>query len=194
MQTNNIVDMSEYRAMVATLAKPGETILATMTPEKAHLWHMATGIMGELTEALLAYANQDFNNLEEELGDTEFYFEGACQVLMHSVNHTIQSDDYLPWDMVGKSIQEAIIASGEVLDCTKKYIVYNDDSRKDGIIKRLNELRFCLDNIYRSSGVSHNIALWGNQQKLLKGSNARYSDGQYTDKAAQVRADKPTGE
>ena len=87
--------------MVSRLAKPGVAILNTLTPEKCHLWHMATGVngeAGELTDAVkkaVAYNKElDRDNVIEELGDLEFYLEGLRQglgitrdeTLTHNIN------------------------------------------------------------------------------------------------------------
>lgn len=73
----------EHAAMVAKLKKPGEDILATLTPEKVDMMHMAFGLAGEAGEILdnikrHVFYNKPFNrdNLVEELGDIEFYMEG----------------------------------------------------------------------------------------------------------------------
>lgn len=72
-----------YEEMVAALAKPGEDILATLTPTQAHLLHMAVGIAGEAGELLDAIKKHvvynkplDMENVIEENGDLEFYLEG----------------------------------------------------------------------------------------------------------------------
>lgn len=93
--------MIKHHEMVAALAKPGEDILATLTPEKCHLWHMATGVSGEAGELLDAVKKQvaynkeiDRENVIEELGDLEFYMEGLRQglnitreeTLAHNIN------------------------------------------------------------------------------------------------------------
>lgn len=59
-----------------------------ITPEQAHLLHMAIGIAGEATELLEAVFNHivtnnplDVVNVVEELGDGEFYAEGLRQGL-----------------------------------------------------------------------------------------------------------------
>lgn len=75
-----------HQLMVSRLVKPGEDILATLTPEKVDLWHMSTGVVGEageLSEAVkkhVAYGKKiDFDNVMEELGDLEFYMQGIRQ-------------------------------------------------------------------------------------------------------------------
>lgn len=57
--------------------------LGTLTPQKAHLLHMAMGVVGEAGELAKAVGDHgfldedlDMENLVEELGDLEFYLEG----------------------------------------------------------------------------------------------------------------------
>ncbi len=71
-----------HAAMVARLAKPGEAILAVMTPRGADLLHGAVGVSGEAGELLDAVKKHvvynkglDRENIVEELGDMEFYME-----------------------------------------------------------------------------------------------------------------------
>jgi NTP pyrophosphatase (non-canonical NTP hydrolase) len=78
----------EYSQMVEALCKPGVDILTQLTPQQAHVWHMATGVSGEAGELLDAvkkwaiYQKKlDVANVVEELGDLEFYMEG----LRHSL-------------------------------------------------------------------------------------------------------------
>jgi NTP pyrophosphatase (non-canonical NTP hydrolase) len=75
-----------FHEMVATLAKPGADIIATLTPENAHALHMAVGISGEAGElldavkkAVIYNKSLDRVNVIEELGDLEFYMEGLRQ-------------------------------------------------------------------------------------------------------------------
>jgi len=77
-----------YRDMVAALAKPGADILAVLTPEACHLWHMASCVpseAGELFDAVkkhIIYGTPlDRANVVEEMGDLEFYLEGMRQGL-----------------------------------------------------------------------------------------------------------------
>lgn len=74
---------NEYSAMVKAKTKPGAAILAQLTPDNAHLLHMAVGICGESGELIDAvkkaaiYGKElDRQNVIEELGDLEFYMEG----------------------------------------------------------------------------------------------------------------------
>jgi len=72
--------------MVTALVKPGEAIIASLTPERADALHMAVGIAGEAGELLDAIKKHviydkepDLTNIIEELGDLEFYMEGLRQ-------------------------------------------------------------------------------------------------------------------
>ena len=80
--------MINFEDMVKVLAKPGEAIIAQLTPDTAHNIHMAIGISGEAGELLDAVKKQaiynkpiDRENVVEELGDLEFYMEGLRQRL-----------------------------------------------------------------------------------------------------------------
>lgn len=66
----------------------GDRIMGLLTPEKCHMWHMAScipGEAGELFDAVKKHViyNQplDRANAVEELGDIEFYIEGLRQCL-----------------------------------------------------------------------------------------------------------------
>ena len=91
-----LTDTSTFEEMVSGLAKPGEAIIASLTPDKAHILHMAVGVAGEAGELLDAVKkhviyNKDIDrkNVVEELGDLEFYMEGLRQRLGISRQETI---------------------------------------------------------------------------------------------------------
>lgn len=69
--------------LVAALVKDGLLLLTEHTPSKCHLDHMVLGVAGEageLVDAIKKHTmyNQILNidNVEEELGDLEFFMEG----------------------------------------------------------------------------------------------------------------------
>jgi NTP pyrophosphatase (non-canonical NTP hydrolase) len=77
-----------HEELVTALVKPGEAIAASMTADDAHLMHMAIGISSEAGElldavkkAVIYQKDLDMVNVEEELGDIEFYLEGIRQGL-----------------------------------------------------------------------------------------------------------------
>jgi NTP pyrophosphatase (non-canonical NTP hydrolase) len=82
-------DMDQtHQALVAALAKPGAAVLGALTPESAHLLHMAVGVSGEAGELLDAVKKHavytkplDRDNIIEELGDLEFYMAGLRDAL-----------------------------------------------------------------------------------------------------------------
>jgi NTP pyrophosphatase (non-canonical NTP hydrolase) len=74
--------VDRFKTMVANITKSGAQIKEEITPEQAHMWHMATGISGEAGELLDAVKKHviyqkelDRVNVIEELGDLEFYME-----------------------------------------------------------------------------------------------------------------------
>lgn len=85
MEVENTAEIN-YTDMVRSLAKPGDDIVQSLTPEMAHALHMAIGIAGESGELLDAIKKAsiyckplDRDNVIEELGDLEFYMEGLRQ-------------------------------------------------------------------------------------------------------------------
>ena len=167
--------------MVAQLAKPGADIVATMTPERAHLLHMAMGISGEVAELLLAVESEDTENAIEELGDIEFYLVGLCQGMGIHFDRSkcvieIKKDP-LTW---------LIIVAGDVLDQTKKVVIYDDNSRLTQLGSAIGEFVATLDTLYKQSQFAREQAIEANIKKLGK----RYKGFNYSDQAAKVRADK----
>jgi hypothetical protein len=72
----------EHREMVRVLVKDPNEILKSLTPEKVDLLHAAIGIATEAGEILSAvkahviYGRElDLENVVEEAGDSEFYWE-----------------------------------------------------------------------------------------------------------------------
>lgn len=89
----------EHHQLVQALAKPGADIVATLTPESAHLLHMAVGVSGEAGELLDAVKKAaiyvkpiDRENVIEELGDLEFYMEGLRQGLGITREETLKAN------------------------------------------------------------------------------------------------------
>ncbi len=78
-----------HNAMVASLCKPGDEILKSLTPEKCDLWHVASCVPaegGELFDAVKKYViyghEIDRENIIEELGDLEFFMARVRQILI----------------------------------------------------------------------------------------------------------------
>ena len=78
----------KHNELVRRLMKSGSSIMEDITPFRLELIHMIMGISGEAGELLDAVKKHviynkdlDFENVIEELGDIEFFMEGARQVL-----------------------------------------------------------------------------------------------------------------
>lgn len=72
-----------FNDLARKYAKPGEDILAQMTPQKCHLDHMVKGVAGEageLVDAIKRFTmyNKDLDrsNVVEELADLRFFMAG----------------------------------------------------------------------------------------------------------------------
>lgn len=173
-----------YKDFVASRAKPGADIIATLTPRKAHLLHMAVGIMGEAVELFNATTTE---NAEEECGDIEFYFVGM------TLDEELHEATLLAGDFSGKwppcSERSIVIEAGNLLDQVKKYVVYNKDNLQD-VATALAKFGYAWGYYLNTSNVPSRFMIQEqNVAKLTK----RYANG-YSDKAAQERADKPAGE
>lgn len=79
---------TDYSKFILSLAKPGQDIIDSLSPEKAHVWHMASCIMeeaGELFSALKKMIIYDGiinrDDIIEELGDLMFYLDNLRQAL-----------------------------------------------------------------------------------------------------------------
>jgi|TARA_R110000824_G_scaffold158740_2_gene332753 NTP pyrophosphatase (non-canonical NTP hydrolase) len=73
----------EHEEMVGRLSKEGSDIINSLTPQAAHLWHMASALCGEAGElfdaikkSVIYEKDLDLENVLEELGDIEFYMQG----------------------------------------------------------------------------------------------------------------------
>lgn len=91
------IDVSQFPAMVKALVKPGEAILASLTPFKCDLYHMSDALAiegAELADAVKRFViyEKDLDavqkdgqslrqNIVEELGDMEFYMEHIRELL-----------------------------------------------------------------------------------------------------------------
>ena len=167
-----------HTQLVKALAKPGSAIIESITRGKMHLLHMAVGVVGEVAEYVNAARNHDRANAVEELGDAEFYMEG---IYSHIGCERQLSEGLAVYDQ-----DMLVIAAGDLLDQIKRVAVYNKFVDYDSLQKALNTMERELAgarsffDITRQECIDHNIA------KLSK----RYSEGTYSDKAAQQRADK----
>lgn len=78
---------NSYSEFVASKVKDGSKIIQELTPSDADALHMAVGVAGEAGELLDAIKRgaiykkkYDVDNIEEELGDLEFFMERIRQI------------------------------------------------------------------------------------------------------------------
>lgn len=165
---------TEYSNFVHSLCKDGQSIIDTLTPYKAHLWHMGSAFLGEYVELQLAWINEDEENKKEELGDILFYITGINPNLSIDLDTFKAPEDYVNHTLLAESIFDQI----------KKHTIYSKPLDKDLLYKTVDDF---IHQLTYSIGVNAvKDALNKNQVKLSK----RYSEGKYTDKAANERLDK----
>ena len=94
----NLEDLlTDFNKMTLALAKDGEDILKNLTPEQANMWHMVTGVGGEVGEIVdcikkhVIYQKPlDVENIKEELGDLLFYMSNLMQSVGLSFEEVLQ--------------------------------------------------------------------------------------------------------
>lgn len=175
-------EMITHPELVARLIKPGEDIIAKLTPEQAHAWHMASCIPGEAGELVEAMLANDRVNMVEELGDIEFYVEGLRVPLGITREETV-------FDLPESDTLSLPGAAAEVFDATKRWSIYNKPLDRVAMLRALSQLEYVMDAIRVITGISRAETLAGNILKL----GERYENLTYSDQQAQDRADKKEG-
>lgn len=176
--------MVTHAEMVSTLKKPGEAIIASLTPQKADAWHMASCIPGEAAELYVAIRNKDKANALEELGDIQFYVEGLRQA--YAID---RQDTHIPLDMLLETEvfpHDVVAFAGDIFDVVKKHVIYNKEFDRTSLITALAKFEYALAAASVVFDLTYEMALENNISKL----SVRYKDLQYSDQAAQARADK----
>jgi len=198
--------MQEFSTMVADLRKDGQVIINTITPIEIDMLHMAVGAAGEfseLSEPIVEYSEGrselDTVNVREELGDIEFFLEGLRQCA------GIERDDTLSLvgnyhegslsvepskDILGFACYRLSVEGGHLLDVVKRAAIYKKPFDKNKLTVVLSACEAILAVIRNQLTITRDATLQGNLNKLLKGDNARYKSGVYSDEQAQNRKDK----
>jgi NTP pyrophosphatase (non-canonical NTP hydrolase) len=88
-----------YQQFVNSIVKPGDEIIRQLTPQQAHLLHMAVGVSGEAGELLDAIKKHcvyqkpiNMENVMEEAGDILFYLTGILNELDMTIEQCIQAN------------------------------------------------------------------------------------------------------
>lgn len=176
---------SEYVDMVKNLFKKDESNVVMAM-------HAAIGISGEVGEIFAADSRQ---NMVEELGDLMFYMEALRQRLRTERSDNLYQTTEVadsPYNHPNESTVRSnlVIVSAEILDLCKKSWVYGKEFQDYKVSQFLLLLERNYLYFLSSRGFLADEIAYVNMQKLLKGKNARYASGTYSDAQAQARADK----
>lgn len=179
----------QYQGMVGRLFKK-----TGMHHEHDALIHAAIGLCGEIGEVVRAVGNGDRINLREEFGDWEFYAEAVAQSIGASNDEIVAKRDFLSHlPFLRRTHLEGVqVAASDLLDIAKKLWVYGHSlsEKREDLITQLATFYIYLDDLEQEYQMDAEEIMEHNMQKLEKSENARYKDGQYSDAAAQARADK----
>lgn len=178
MNTQETFNTAEYPDMVRKLSKSGAEIVASLTPSRAHLVHMAIGIVGEVNE-LNESVGKGRENTIEELGDLEFFVEGAGQALQ---DLHLELKAPLPVGQV-----ELTKAGHDFLESVKRFVIYEKSAEIEKLVDTHRVLKSHLLEVYKTLSFDRNEVLTANHTKLMK---KRYKSGTFSNEQAQTRADK----
>lgn len=184
-----------HYALVRTLVKDPASIRDSLTLSGINLWHAATGVAGEVGELLecvsAGFPNIDRTNLIEELGDIEFYMEQIRQQLAMTHNSesilSVVKEMELTIESIERNAVSAVIYGTGILDTIKKAVIYNKSLDIDTLCDQMLRLDIAMSTIRLAMGIQRTKVLGANIAKL----KVRYEGLQYSDTAAQERADKP---
>lgn len=91
---------------------------------------------------------------------------------------------------VAKNLEHMVIGicgeAGEIADCIKKHTIYGKELDRANAIEELGDLEFYMAGMRQMLGLKRDEILAANVEKL----RARYPKGEFSDQAAQDRADK----
>lgn len=108
------------------------------------------------------------------------------------VTALVKSGDVIVSDMTGMDAHLMHMAigisgeAGEMLDAVKKKVIYRKELDRENVIEELGDLEFYMEGLRQAIGVTREECLAANVAKL----SVRYAGLQYSDAAAQKRADK----
>ena len=187
-----------YNVFVRALAKPGQDIIKSLTPEKAHLWHMAGEVRGEFLELQIANANSDGKNFLEEAGDMLFYLQGTYQFIPNMAHGSFEGNALAAWESVDtyneflKRCQEAkqpttlLIEVERLTTMAKRIVIYEKDIEPDKLHDPIQAVLAHLANALRAYGYTLADAFEHNRKKLME----RYETLSYSNDQANQRRDE----
>ena len=191
------MDKITHSEMVKGLAKDGQIIIDELTPDTAHLLHMAVGVAGEAGELCQAiygkqvFAEIDIENVVEELGDLEFYMEGLRQGLGIERSLTVVEDKF-PDELVADPTVANMAAisinieASVLLDFIKKSAFYVKPVKLEAVVDSLTVINTQMFGLRACCGVTYEDTIDHNIEKL----GERYKGHNYSNEQAITRADK----
>lgn len=207
----------EYSMMVGDLAKKGSDIYAMLTGNDCHIIHMAFGISTEAQEIIELIEADEMGvqigpevlskHLIEELGDVEFYIEGLCQAVGIPNSPDALLKDYISEEVLDTPevrkyftpIPHCLhdyhtmmlgLAVGGIHDYIKRTAIHRKIVPVDYLCYYLRTLMISMACIRNDYAIPARVVFEANMNKLVKGDNARYKTGVYSDEQAHARADK----
>ena len=177
-----------YQEMVRKLGKDGKNILESLTPEKVHIWHMASCIMGEVGELIEGYDQKGMRNenFAEELGDIEFYLEGARDGLSITLDQ-VETCTIHEFNPMTYPIDGLVVESGNIFDAVKKWFIYEQEVDFGKLLGAMKRFEFYMRIVRQHANLTREQVLEANMAKLAKRYGPDYS---YSNAAARSRPDK----
>lgn len=176
--------VKKHSEMAIRLAKSGQDILESLTPEDCDMTHMFGCVMGEAAELFEAFDEPGHtrNEIIEELGDFEFYMAKVRDILKIN-RHNKTGEKYL--GSTKEHLIQIMILSGHLWDVAKKVVIYRQKIDEHRALLIVNEIEAHLNSIYSAMNYDIEEVLEANYAKLEQRYGSKYSD-----KAAQQRKDK----
>lgn len=194
--------IQKHREMVLRLAKPGESILKSLTAWDCDFSHMGGCLPGEASElfdAIREYLDAESNDpqdLIEELGDYAFYLH-KCSAFFNRKWHGNRSDLKHPQ----ANCVQLIRLGGHYWDPVKRVVIYRKprhepDKKYEGktldavCVDLLDDMERHFNSIIQNFDLTLEEVLEANYKKLADADTGRFSSGSYSDQQAQDRKDK----
>lgn len=159
--------------------KPGQRFDAIPMP---HVAHRFTPIMDAVAE----------ERPDDYCPDFQYFTEISHPELVASLiksGETIK-DELTPHDCkLIHALMGICGEAGELMDAIKKAAVYRKPLDRENVVEELGDLEFYMQDLRATLGITREETLEHNIAKLSK----RYAGLNYSDKAAQDRADKVEG-
>jgi len=92
--------------------------------------------------------------------------------------------------MLGHAGRGVCTEAGEINDCLKKHLDYDQELNIANLIEELGDMRFYLQAIQNHYGLTDDVILQANAVKL----SVRYRNLEYSDEQARLRNDKTDGD